>query len=175
MRPLANLAALLVAILAFATSTPVQAQTCSASFSSIQFGSVDVLPGAALNSAGSVVVSCSGISLATQVIRVCLGLNDGANASSAPRNMASQANRLTYDLYTDNGKTTRWTSIAAQEPFVDISLALPSRSLSVYGRIFAAQTSAPVGVYADSIVPAVRWGLYTLPQLPPSCLQTASR
>ena len=119
MRSLAALSRAL-AILAFLVigAGAARAQSCAASFTSISFGGgIDILPGAAIDSAGSLSISCSGFGGgAARKVVVCGGLGNGANSSGAPRAMASGANRLAYDLYTDSARTTRWTATTNTEP-----------------------------------------------------------
>ena len=92
---------------------------------------------------------------------VCIGMNDGANATSAPRKMASGTNRLSYDLYTDTARATRWANVKASLPRFVLTAATPAIAVPVYGRIAAAQTATPVGAYLDTITPSVFWNNFS--------------
>ncbi|MDB5543934.1 MAG: spore coat protein u [Hyphomicrobiales bacterium] len=134
--------------------------SCTISFSAVAFGSnIDVLSGASVDSAGTVTISCSNFgSNADANVVVCIGMNDGANAT---RQMASGANKLSYDLYTDAARATRWDNVQASNPGYVLTAATPSIAAPVYGRIAATQTTAPVGAYLDSITPSVFWNNFS--------------
>jgi spore coat protein U-like protein len=133
--------------------------SCSVTFSAVAFGSnINVLSGASVDSAGTATISCSNFGTnANANVVVCIGMNNGANATGAPRKMASGANRLNYDLYTDAARATRWANVLSGLPRFVLTAATPSIAVPVYGRIAAAQTTTPVGAYLDTITPSVFW------------------
>ena len=75
--------------------------------------------------------------------------------------MAYLTNRLNYELYTDAARATRWTNLTASAPFWVLDATTPSASVSVYGRILAAQTTTPVNAtgtqYLDTVAPSIVW------------------
>ena len=140
--------------------TALAAPNCSVTFSSVAFGpNIDVLSGASVDSAGVATVSCSNFGGAN--VEVCIGMNNGANAVGAPRQMASGANKLSYDLYTDSARSARWENVKALLPSFILTVATPSVDVPVYGRLAPAQTTAPVGAYFDTITPSVYWDSYS--------------
>lgn len=137
--------------------------SCTVTFSSVAFGTnIDVLSGASVDSAGTATISCSSFGTGTNAnVVVCIGLGDGANATGAPRKMASGTNRLSYDLYTDAVRATRWANVKATLPRYVLTAATPSLAVPVYGRIAAAQTTTPIGAYVDTITPNIFWNNYS--------------
>jgi spore coat protein U-like protein len=134
--------------------------SCSVSFSSVAFdANIDVLSGASVDSAGTATITCSNFGAAADAnVAVCIGINDGANAS---RQMASGVNRLSYDLYTDTARATRWDNVLANLPRFVLSAATPSIAVPVYGRVAASQTTTPVGAYQDTVTPTAYWNNFS--------------
>jgi spore coat protein U-like protein len=137
--------------------------SCSVTFSAVAFGAdIDVLAGASVDSAGAATISCSNFGGGTNArVVVCIGMSNGANATAAPRKMASGANRLSYDLYTNAARSTRWANVKASLPRFVLTAATPTIVVPVYGRIAAAQTTTPVGAYTDTITPNVFWNNFS--------------
>jgi spore coat protein U-like protein len=165
---LSTLAAVL-AWLALSFAAPAHAQSCSASFSGLSFGSVDVLGGVSASSAGTVNLTCTGM-VKNSSVRLCVGLGPGSvPPASGIRQMAAGTNYLAFELYADSSHGTAWNQINTRA--FDISAAgttSASTTANVYGQIFANQRSAPPGAYANSINPTVRFLPYQ-GGLAPSC------
>lgn len=86
---------------------------------------------------------------------VWVGLDLGANASGSTRRMASGAERLAYELYSDAGRTTVWGSVLAS----GVSYTPTSKdpvNISVYGRVPAGQ-DVGVGSYSDSVTATINF------------------
>ncbi|ALB63136.1 Sigma-fimbriae tip adhesin [Cronobacter condimenti 1330] len=84
-----------------------------------------------------------------------VGINNGNNAVNGVRNMASGANRLSYDIF--KGSTAnrwgasgaeRWSSDSASQTSTDGLL----RSYQYTARILATQSTPPAGSYTDTLV-----------------------
>jgi len=84
-----------------------------------------------------------------------VGINNGNNAVGSVRNMASGANRLSYEIY--KGSTTnrwgvsgteRWASTSASQVSTDGLL----KSYQYTARILATQNTPPAGSYTDTLV-----------------------
>ncbi|EOC0059552.1 spore coat U domain-containing protein [Cronobacter turicensis] len=84
-----------------------------------------------------------------------VGINNGNNAVGSVRNMASGANRLSYEIY--KGSTTnrwgvsgteRWASASASQVSTDGLL----KSYQYTARILATQNTPPAGSYTDTLV-----------------------
>ena len=170
-----RLAPLARALAAFALLTlgagAARAQSCAASFSSLSFGSnIDILAGVAIDSAGGFYISCSGFGAgAPRRVVVCVGFGAGNNSTSAPRYLASDANRLAYDIYSDAARTTRWNATPSLEPAFVLTAASPSVTAPYYGRIVAGQRARPVGHYVDTIAPDIRIRVLNDLEPQPSC------
>jgi spore coat protein U-like protein len=154
MRSIGDLLRLTALSAAVAPSAAV-AQSCTASYTTVDFGSVDVTLGAALSTTGALSLNCTGIG--TRTVRVCVNLGGGSGGSAGnliPRYMASGGNLMSYNLYTDPGYTTIWGSPCCGYAPTTINVPLTggggSTVVTLYGRIDPGQTSLPVGAYSSS-------------------------
>lgn len=150
------------------------AAICTVTFSPIIFGAnINILSGAPISGVGSATIQCAGFGVGQSKQEViCVGLGPGLNSSGAPRKMTSGANQLAYDIYTDPGHTTRWSSALATDPSFVLSAATPQATFALYAQIGASQTLAPVGAYLDSVLPAVYSGAFN--GVTPSCNQLST-
>ncbi|KNC09694.1 fimbrial protein [Klebsiella sp. RIT-PI-d] len=84
-----------------------------------------------------------------------VGINNGNWASGSVRNMASGANRLSYDLY-KGATTSRWGSTGAERwASSDASAVSQDGLLRTYhytARILSGQSTPPVGDYSDTLL-----------------------
>jgi spore coat protein U-like protein len=142
---------------ASSTSLTVSAtvtKNCTITTAPVAFGNYDSVAAnatAPLDGLGTVTVTCTKGSPAK------VGLNDGSNAQGATRRMSQgAADFLTYELYKDTARATRWGNTT--ETALDIPAA-PSqapRNFSVYGRVPQAQPAA-VGSYTDTVTATVNF------------------
>jgi spore coat protein U-like protein len=153
------------------------AETCTATASSISFGNVSPISGAAVPGTGSVSITCtwSTVSLTPSVV-VCL--NVGA---TSPRAMSDGTSTMQYDLYSDSGHTVIWGSIYNSTTPISVDLAKPltgtsaSTTVNYYGLIAQNQYTVPTvnnssTVYSQSFAgsqTSLNYGFYTL--LAPTC------
>lgn len=152
-------------MLCLLTSLPqwVQAQivySCSFSITDVNFGSVDTLSGAAVDTTAQINGTCvSNTLLATVRVRICPGLNSGlGNATSNIRQMRNEEMLpLQYNFYQDPARSIPWGS--AQQPALGgvppIDIAIPARqstsfSRTVYARVSGNQQNVTPGMYTSS-------------------------
>ncbi|EOW6617756.1 Csu type fimbrial protein [Cronobacter dublinensis] len=97
----------------------------------------------------TIAITCTKGSLYT------VGINNGNNAVGSVRNMASGANRLSYEIYKGStanrwgvSGTERWASDSATQVSTDGLL----RSYQYTARILATQNTPPAGSYTDTLV-----------------------
>ena len=157
---LTTLTALMVSASSFAATAtanlPINASVnanCTISTVGVNFGVYDpigVNAAANLDQTGTVTVTCtkgSGLS-------IDLGL--GANASGAIRRMNDgSGNMMTYELYSDNGRTTVWGS-GASGLAIAAAPSKVARSYTVYGRVPSAQ-DVSAGNYSDTVVATINY------------------
>lgn len=139
-------AATATANLAVSANVPVN---CTIAAGTLSFGAYDPLTANAatnLDMTGSFTVSCTNGTPYT--ISLDAGANGGKSAA-ATRAMASGTNYLGYEIYSDSGRTTIWTSGSSVT-----STSKAPATLTVYGRIPAGQDAA-VGSYSDTVVETV--------------------
>jgi spore coat protein U domain-containing protein, fimbrial subunit CupE1/2/3/6 len=149
----------LVLLLGFAACAE-GAVTCTASASSVAFGTYDPLQATPAASTGSITVSCSATG-PPATVNVLVSLSTGMSGSYAPRKMFSGANTLNYNLYFNTTYAQIWgdgsagTFRGAATLFVRPGVPSTARG-TVYGMIPAGQDVA-AGSYADTIVMTVTY------------------
>jgi spore coat protein U-like protein len=126
---------------------------CTISTAALGFGSYDPVSANAasnLDGTGRVSVACTKGATAT------IGLGGGSNAAGTARRMSDgSGNYLTYELFSDSGRSTVWNTGAG----VLSPVAAPSkvaRDFTVYGRIGSNQ-DVPAGTYGDTVVATVNF------------------
>lgn len=126
--------------------------TCTASTTSIAFGSVDVIAGAAVDTTATVTVTCSGGSGNGQ--RLCISIGSGATFTGSTRQLLGpNSARLNYELYEDAARTipwgswqTGWNSSGFQ---TDVAQSSTTATV-VYARLFGSQQTALAGSYSSA-------------------------
>jgi spore coat protein U-like protein len=68
--------------------------------------------------------------------------------------MVSGGNTLNYSLFSNAGRTTNWGNNIGTDTVAGTGTGA-LQTLTVYGRIPASQTTAPVGSYSDTITVTV--------------------
>ncbi|QNP39465.1 Csu type fimbrial protein [Lysobacter solisilvae (ex Woo and Kim 2020)] len=91
-----------------------------------------------------------------------VGLNDGVNALTGQRRMASLTTSgfVNYELYSDSGRTARWGVTAAGGTATDVDGTgnNADQTLTVYGRVPGAPVqSVGAGVYHDTITATIEF------------------
>jgi spore coat protein U-like protein len=173
---LAALAPVLLAALFIAFgSAPARAQvTCTASFSTLAFGSVNVLQGNAVDSAGALSASCSGFQGAADRVRMCFTMGAGSYPQSGSlRQLGSGANRALMQIYSDAARTLVWDSSLANAVSIILTRDAPSIVVPVYGRVIGGQQNAPPGFYSTTMNASLNQAIYN--GQPPSCASIASQ
>ncbi|WP_042297773.1 Csu type fimbrial protein [Paraburkholderia bannensis] len=151
----------------------VLAQTCTFTMSNIAFGNVSTITGSPVDATGTLTANCSGIAAANVEFCLSIGIPSGG---FSPRTMTGPGGAtLSYDIFTDSAHTTIWGSVASSsfpERIVDIPVVggIVSVSLTVYGRVYAGQTTVQPGSYSQAF--ATTDTLYTYLAYngtPPTC------
>jgi spore coat protein U-like protein len=149
------LPALLVFLALALAGGGARAQTCSASLgTTFPFGTTDVLANVNYDVTGNVTVTCSG--LANQQVRVCLNLGDpNGGTVGGVRRALSGTNVLIYQLYTDAGRTTKWSTWQSGGAGREVLLTLgpggtATTAVPIYGRVLLGQQTVRPGTYTAS-------------------------
>lgn len=143
---------------------PASAATCSVSTSGIAFGAYNPIQAVPVDSAGSMIVSCTkgALDALPMTVNYTVDLSRGNSSSYASREMTSSSRKLYYDLYRDALRIAVWGDSSGGTVNVPGMLQLQaplgtaSGSHAIYGRIFGSQNAVP-GAYADSIVVTVSY------------------
>ncbi|PLP99864.1 Csu type fimbrial protein [Cupriavidus pauculus] len=145
----------LLAALLLLTASGGAWAVCTVTTPSLAFGSYSPVSGNVADVQGSITVSCSGIALSARV-RACVNIGTGsAGTSVSPRVLASGTQTLSFNLYSDSGRTQVWgsrtTGATAPPVTLDFGALLGNGSATVnyYGRVLANQTGAGTGTYAS--------------------------
>ncbi len=141
---------------------PAQAQTCSFSTTSVNFGTVDLTPGTRIRVNGTLTATCNGTP--GQRVRICLNFGSGTGGVSAggdPRQMLSGPNSLNYNLFKNSSFSNIWGSNVWAHPPTRKSIRLRlngsgtrTRNIRVRGEIYASQPSTPSGLYTSNFAGA---------------------
>ena len=126
---------------------------CSISTAALAFGPYDPVVANAstnLDGTGRVTIACTKGATAT------VGLGSGSNSSGSARRLSDgNSNFLSYELYSDSGRSTVWNSgsgVLSPAP----APSKTARDFTVYGRIVANQ-DVPAGSYSDTVVATVNF------------------
>ena len=105
---------LLMAIIFLALGSRAFA-TCSMTGFSLNFSSINVLPGTSIPITGSVNVSCTALTAGPN-INVGVSCGAGANCSGNVRTMVSGSNQLQVEFYSDPSYTQVWQAGSIAPP-----------------------------------------------------------
>lgn len=130
--------------------TATVGSACSVSATNVAFGTYTA---SQLDANGSLSVTCTaGTSYA-----VGLSAGTGASATVAARRMTGPSSQtLVYSLYQDALRTLPWGSTGGVDTVAGVGTGA-TQSLSVYGRVPAAQLTAGAGSYSDTITVTVSY------------------
>ena len=147
----------LATAIALAAPLPAMAAlSCSTSAQAVAFGNYDPLSALATDSTGQVSVTCT--NLINLFVNYTVDLSTGVSGTYASRQLASGANRLNYNLYTDVTHLLVWGNGTSGTSHISagflVVLLGTTANHTVYGRIPARQTAA-VGSYTDTITVTV--------------------
>ena len=133
---------------------------CSTSATSLAFGSYNPFTVTALDSTGTVTVSCSLGGLLSLLVSYEIKLSAGGSGSYATRRMSSGINTINSNLYTTRGRTTIWGNGSGGTGSVSdgylLGLGTTVRNYTVHGRVPAKQ-NARAGSYLDSVTVTVEY------------------
>jgi spore coat protein U-like protein len=147
--------ALLLFIMLLGGANAARADGCTASMSTVSFGSISPINKLAVQNGGTLSVSCSWLATTiTPHVIVCLNL-----AAPSPRTLTNGTNAIQYDLYQDTAYSVQWGSTTANTKPIVVSLDKPvisgdvtvSTTVPVYGRITANQPTTPSVANSDTV------------------------
>jgi spore coat protein U-like protein len=130
--------------------------TCTGSMTNINFGSVNVLSGAAVDTTGTVTITCTGAAANTSYV-FCTNIRQGGDATGNQRRMASGSNRLNFDLYQNAALTQEWGNYpngnlggGNQSVFTSSPSGTISATVTVYAVLDGSQQTAVPGSYSEN-------------------------
>ena len=129
------------------------ANRCTITTTAVSFGAYDPVVDHAttpLDGTGSVIVACTKGATGTRI-----DLGQGSYYSGA-RRMQAGTEFLTYELYSNSGRTTVWSSGAGNGLSLTPAPSSAPRTFDVYGRVPAGQ-DVGVGSYSDVVVATINF------------------
>jgi len=148
----------LLGLLATLAAAPADAQSCTVSMTSVAFGTVDVLPGTAVDTTATVTVSCSG---GGQIVRACVNITCGSACDSTSRQMNGPSSHTArYDLYSNSTRTTLWGSWQTGYDTAGVQVSVPkngSVNQTVYARFLASQPTDIAGSYTSTLSASITY------------------
>lgn len=136
------------------TVSATVSNNCSVTDGALAFGAYDPLvtnATAPKDGTGTFTVACT-----KGATGVTIDLGQGANYSSE-RRMIAASNYVSYQLYSDGGRTTVWGSTSGGST---LAVSAPTSKVpvtyTIYGRITGGQ-DVPAGSYADTVVATVNF------------------
>lgn len=141
--------------LSVTSASVVIAQTCTSTISDMNFGTVNLQAGGAIDTTAVLSVTCSSSLNLQLLMRVCPNLNAGSGGSSGSiRLMTNGANTLSYQFFQDANRTVLWGSSTnttlGSVPAIDVIapiLGPGTATRTIYGRILGSQASKLAGTY----------------------------
>lgn len=135
-------------------------ETCSVSSTGVAFGTVDVLPGSAINTTGTITVTCEALLAVTLPYSVTL--STGGSGSYTTRKMTNpNSSTFNYNIFRDSGPTNILgdgvaPNVKISDQFILTLLNLnQTRNHTVYAQIYPNQQGTAPGVYSDNITVTV--------------------
>lgn len=111
----------------------------------LAFGNYNPVTAVAVDGSTTVSVTCSDGTAGTEV---------GLNYTGSMADGAATPNNLTYNLFQNVERTTAWGDTATIDRQVVVADGT-AKSMTVYGKIDAGQTAAPVGSYSETVTATV--------------------
>jgi spore coat protein U-like protein len=147
-----TLACALLAAACLLAAPAASALSCSVSAQALGFSGYNPLSASNTDAVGDVAVNCT--NLLSLLVTYNVSLSAGTNGTFAARKMASGANRINYNLYTDPTRLIVWGdgtagTVKVGNTFLVVLLGITAHH-TVYGRIPALQ-NVGVGSYTDTI------------------------
>ncbi len=174
---------LAAALLVLAAATTARAQSCSYSVTNVNFGTVNLLSGSAIDSSATIQATCGGVQTLNLSVRICFNFGAGSGGTTgSTRTMANGSNRLQYQLYQDAARTIPWghTDIPSLgTPGTLDFLLLPTGSVTysktIYARILGNQPTTPGGFYTSLFSGAqARFNAASFTLVAPACTAVTS-
>jgi spore coat protein U-like protein len=139
-------------LLAMLAAGQANAQTCTVSMTNVAFGTVNVLPGSAVDTTATVTVSCSGGGSGAVA---CVSIGCGSACDSTSRQMTGPTSHTArYDLYSDSARTTLWGSWQSGYDTAGVQVTVAKNSSTnqtVYARFLASQQTDVAGSYTATL------------------------
>jgi spore coat protein U-like protein len=134
------------------SATVTISSNCNISTTALNFGTTGLLA-SNIDASGTISAQCN------NTLPYSIGLDNGSNASGSQRRMKQgSSNFVNYNLYTDTGRTSAWTTTTSTTSCtggtgtcVTNTGTGASQNITVYGRV-PSQSNPPQGTYSDTVL-----------------------
>ena len=126
---------------------------CTVSTSALAFGNVNTINGQNVDGTGGITVTCTNGTSWT----AAAGVGGGSGATFSSRRMTNGSDQLTYNIYTNSGRTTVWGDGTGSTATVGSTGTGTAQNVTIYGRVASGQTGVPAGTYADTVAVTVTY------------------
>ena len=133
--------------------------SCTISAATLNFGSLpgtSVIAGAT-NASVNVSVTC------TNGSPYSVAMNNGANASGSQRRMTNGTSFINYNLYTDAGRTSLWTTATSSTTCTSTNSCFlgtgngAAQSIPVFGQVPAVGSAPTASTYTDTVTMTITY------------------
>lgn len=131
------------------------AANCTITTAAVAFGTYDPVvtnASTALDATGTVTTTCTSGASVTVLLGQGANADTGSTDAAPVRRMLSGTDYLSYQLYSDSGRTVVWGNDATSD--VDVTGTGAAVDTTVYGSVTAGQ-NVPSGSYTDTVVATV--------------------
>jgi spore coat protein U-like protein len=130
-------------------------KNCTVSTSPVQFGSVNVTLGSAVDATGNLSITCtSGTAWTAAAFE---GNGAGASMQGERRMTSSSSELLKYNLFVDSARSIIWTDDDTSSNAFSGTGTGSAQSKTIYARVMAGQTSVKAASYSDTVVISVQY------------------
>jgi spore coat protein U-like protein len=141
---------------AFVVSATVS-KSCTVSATSLDFGSVAGLPGAAnIDRTGTISVTCTTPTAYTVGLAPSNGATTGAGVMVPTGGVPGNTDTVPYQLYRDTGRSSTWGSVTNTNTVAGTGTGLV-QALTVYGRVLGASVNVRPDSYLDIVTVTVTY------------------
>lgn len=150
--------ALLFAAGAMLAPNTARAQTCSASITDIDFGTVNPLSTSAVDALATLRITCTSIPR-NAAVKICASISDGSGGSSGAVRLlrGPSSATMSYQLFQDANRTRGWGATDNNQLGTVPAFTLgngtstsATGATSIYARLFGGQSTAAPGSYVSS-------------------------
>lgn len=135
------------------TVTATVTSACSITPGTLAFGNYNPTSSSATDASAAISFICTN----GTAYKIGLNAGSGSGADTSTRKMSASSNTLSYNMYSDTGRSTNWgNDTSGGTDTVNGTASGAAQNVTVYGRIPALQTSV-AGSYTDTVTVTIAY------------------